>query len=105
MVRLFVGSFARSLVGIVVIRYAACGCDKVSCLALGSASIREMEGYRYLPTPVDTNSLHDVSAALSDTSLSDRATPLGRLAFDLARNSHEVWARQRQGDGWRYALH
>lgn len=79
-----------------------CHCDKASCCALGSASIREMEGYRYDPSPVDTKNLHNDQPALSDEGLSDRATPLGRLAFDLARNSHEVWAKQRQEDGWRY---
>jgi len=81
--------------------YETCGCDKGSCCALGSASIREMEGYRYDPTPVDTGGLV-VDPALTDEALKDRNTPLGRLAFDLARNSHEVWAKQRQEDGWRY---
>ena len=79
-----------------------CQCDKASCCALGSASIREMEGYRYDPSPVDTKNLHNDQPALSDEGLSDRTTSLGRLAFDLARNSHEVWAKQRQEDGWRY---
>lgn len=43
----------------------------------------------YVPTPVDT----------SDVKLSDEYAELCEL---LARNNHEVWARRRLEEGWRY---
>ncbi len=43
----------------------------------------------YRPDPIDT----------SGVELSDDVLALGEL---LARNTHDVWARQRLADGWRY---
>jgi hypothetical protein len=43
----------------------------------------------YVPTPVDT----------SEVKLSDDLAELCEL---LARNNHEVWARRRMREGWRY---
>ena len=44
---------------------------------------------KYVPSPIDT----------SHVSLSPDLLALTEL---LARNTHEVWARQRLADGWRY---
>lgn len=43
----------------------------------------------YVPAPIDTSHVH-VSQEI-------RA-----LSEDLARNTHELWAKQRMRDGWRY---
>jgi hypothetical protein len=43
----------------------------------------------YSPAPIDTSNI-DLSSELRD------------LIKLLARNNHEVWARQRFRDGWRY---
>lgn len=44
---------------------------------------------RYIPTPIDT----------SEVILSDEIEALTEL---LAHNTHEVWARQRITEGWKY---
>ena len=48
-----------------------------------------MESRRYEPTPIDT----------SGVILPEELAPLWEM---LARNTHEVWARQRLGEGWTF---
>jgi hypothetical protein len=40
-----------------------------------------------------------------DTSRVELTADLLRLIEQLARHTHEVWARQRLADGWRYGPH
>jgi hypothetical protein len=49
----------------------------------------EQRGSEYVPEPIDT----------SGVTLDEDLIALGEV---LARNTHEVWARQRIADGWRY---
>jgi hypothetical protein len=44
---------------------------------------------RYRPAPIDTRGV-------------ELPEGVERLAETLARNTHEVWARERLADGWRY---
>ena len=37
---------------------ASCGCQKSTCCALGVVDRREAAGYRYVPDPIDTSSVH-----------------------------------------------
>lgn len=74
-------------------RSTFCGCVKSTCCALAVVDQREVEGYRYQPTPIDTSG---VTVDL------DTGSELGVAVNKLARNSHEVWAAQRIDQGWRY---
>jgi hypothetical protein len=72
---------------------AVCGCQKSTCCALGVVDRREAAGYRYVPDPID------VSGVIVDTS---SGSDLGALIDRLAWNSHEVWAKDKRSQGWRY---
>ena len=50
---------------------------------------RTRRGEEYEPAPIDTTHIH----------LTEDIRELTEL---LARNTHNVWARQRLSDGWRY---
>eukprot|EP01029_Cantina_marsupialis_P021216 TRINITY_DN5053_c0_g1_i1.p1 TRINITY_DN5053_c0_g1~~TRINITY_DN5053_c0_g1_i1.p1 ORF type:complete len:1722 (-),score=292.04 TRINITY_DN5053_c0_g1_i1:266-4726(-) len=68
-----------------------CECPKNSCRALVSVDQREAEGYRYVPNPIDTNSVQI-----------ERNPDVEMLIEMLAQNAHEVWARDRKEQGWSY---
>jgi RyR domain len=72
---------------------AVCGCQKSTCCALGVVDRREAAGYRYVPDPIDVSSVMVETGSGSD---------LGTLIDKLAWNSHEVWAKDKRSQGWRY---
>lgn len=77
---------------------AYCSCKKDKCQALAVVDMREAEGYKYVPNPIDTTDVElefDEVYADADGRQVSRPNDLGRLARMLARNSHEVWAKER----------
>lgn len=48
-----------------------------------------MDNLKYIPQPVDTSEVH-----LPET--------LQNLAETMAKNVHEVWAKNRMAQGWKY---
>lgn len=78
-----------------VVSASYCGCKKDRCRAVAAVDDREAEGYKYVPNPIDTSGSLLKSVPGSE---------LDELTTMLARNSHEVWARERQRQGWTYGV-
>mmetsp|Transcript_41463 Transcript_41463/g.66631 ORF Transcript_41463/g.66631 Transcript_41463/m.66631 type:complete len:1976 (+) Transcript_41463:29-5956(+) len=67
-----------------------CQCPRDSCCAGASLDSREKEAHTFVPNPLNT----------------DRAflnAGLVKLATELARNTHNVWAKAKVENGWTYA--
>eukprot|EP00753_Platysulcus_tardus_P021636 PLAT9068.1.p1 GENE.PLAT9068.1~~PLAT9068.1.p1 ORF type:complete len:1827 (+),score=886.34 PLAT9068.1:52-5481(+) len=80
---------AQTPLGIVA---AVCACSRDSCAGLTVVDRREVEGYRYVPSPLNT----------ADVSLDDFDGDLDQLVTMLAQNQHEVWAQEKIIAGWAY---
>lgn len=52
------GAPRHSLTSLGQVVDASCGCQKSTCCALGVVDRREAAGYRYVPDPIDTSSVH-----------------------------------------------
>lgn len=72
--------------GVVV---SQCDCNRDTCCATAATDIREIEGYRFIPHPVRTSQVRLTAEFF-------------RLSQSIARNMHNVWAKNLSLQGWRY---
>jgi len=66
-----------------------CECNRDKCCATAATDAREIEGYRYLPSPLSSSEFR-LSADLM------------KLSKTLATNTHNVWAKNLIGTGWTF---